>query len=191
MLILGALHGESSLRGMWMWGCKRWAELAWPLGFWGNPRAPSYGTVWYVLAALTGEDLAPVDQWMVSFIAGRHEVISVDGKVHGGSRRRDPPQSALEEVTAVAQGLRIVLGQEEVGDGGQVAATIALLHKLPLRGQVVVADAGLLCRSVVDGITQAGGDYVGLVKNNQPQLKEALDTWIDQQIFPPGATKTP
>jgi hypothetical protein len=44
---------------------------------------------------------------------------------------------------------------------------------------------------VVDGITQAGGDYVGLVKNNQPQLKEALDTWIDQQIFPPGATKTP
>lgn len=24
MLVLGALNGETSLRGMWMWGCKHW-----------------------------------------------------------------------------------------------------------------------------------------------------------------------
>ena len=160
MLILGALHGESSLRGMWMWGCKRWTEISWLLGFRGNPRPPAYSTVWYVLAALKGEDLWPVREWMASCLAGHHETISVDGKVQGGSRRLCPPQGALEEVTAVAQGLRTVLGQEEVGPGGQVAATVALLKKLPLRGQVVMADAGLLCRPVVNVVTQGGGDYL-------------------------------
>jgi hypothetical protein len=192
MLILGALHGEGSLRGMWMWGCKHWAEIAWPLGFWGNPHPPVYNTVWYVLGALRGEDLWPLREWMVAYVAGRHDAISVDGKVQEGSRRVHPPQSALEVVTAVAQDSKMILGQEEVGAGGQVAATVALLKKLPLRGQVVVADAGLLCRPVVDVISalreimQAGGDYLGLVKDNQPQLKEALDTWGDAQLSPPG-----
>jgi hypothetical protein len=27
MLILGALNGERSLRGMWMWGCKHWLQI--------------------------------------------------------------------------------------------------------------------------------------------------------------------
>ena len=186
MLILGALHGEGSLRGMWMWGCKRWGELAWPLGFWGNPRPPAYTTVWYVMGTLRGADLWPLREWMAGCIAGREEAISVDGKVQEGSRRVCPPQNALEVVTAVAQDLRMIVGQEEVGAGGQVAATIALLKKLPLRGHVVVADAGLLCRPVVDAIREGGGDYLGLVKNNQPQIKEALDTLIHGELFPPG-----
>ena len=186
MLVLGALHGERSLRGMWMWGCKHWSEIARPLGFIGNRHAPVYNTVWYVVSALQGEDLGAIRDWMVECEAGRSEAYSVDGKAQRGSRRVNPPAEALEVVTAVAQGLKVVLGQEEVSAGGQVAATIALLKKLPLRGKVVVADAGLLCRAVVDTIIEGGGDYLGLVKDNQPEVKEALDTWIDAQISPPG-----
>lgn len=189
MLLLGALHGEGSLRGMWMWGCKHWREIAWPLGFWGNPHPPAYNTVWYVLGALRGEDLWPLHAWMVARVAERGEAFSVDGKVQEGSRRVYPAEKALEVVAAVAQDLKMVVGQEEVGVGGQVAATIALLKKLPLRGHVVVADAGLLCRPVVDVIMEHGGDYLGLVKDNQPELKEALDTWIDGQLSPPWARK--
>jgi hypothetical protein len=185
MLVLGALHGERSLRGMWMWGCKHWAQIARPLGFLGNPHPPVYNTVWYVLGDLRGEDLRALQDWMLEWEAGRSEGLSVDGKVQGGSRRLNPPQEALAVVTAVAQDLKVVLGQQEVAAGGEVAATIALLKKLPLRGSVVVADAGLLCRSVVDTIRKGEGDYLGLVKDNQPQLKEALDTCIEGQISPP------
>lgn len=67
MLILGALHGERSLRGMWMWGSKHWGKIAWPLGFVGNPRPPVYGTVWYVVSALTPDKLEGVfREWMAS-----------------------------------------------------------------------------------------------------------------------------
>jgi hypothetical protein len=185
MLILGALHGEGSLRGMWLWGCKHWGAIARPLGFFGNPHPPVYNTVWYVIGDLKGEALQALRDWMVECEAGRSEAISVDGKVQGGSRRLNPEEEALEVVAAVAQGLKVVLGQQEVSAGGQVAATITLLQKLPLRGKVVVADAGLLCRPVVEAIREGEGDYLGLVKDNQPQVKEALDTWIDAQLSPP------
>jgi len=46
MLILGALHGEKSLRGMWMWGCKHWESIRRNLGLVGNPHPSVYATVW-------------------------------------------------------------------------------------------------------------------------------------------------
>jgi hypothetical protein len=33
MLVLAAPHGESSLRGMWLWARARWGRLWMPLGF--------------------------------------------------------------------------------------------------------------------------------------------------------------
>jgi hypothetical protein len=98
MLILGALHGERSLRGMWMWGCKHWGEIARPLGFLGNPHPPVYNTVWYVVSGLKGEDLQALGDWMVECEAGRSEALSVDGKVQAGSRRLQPSEKALRAV---------------------------------------------------------------------------------------------
>lgn len=36
MLLLAALHGETSLRGMWLWGCGQWERIAGPLDLWGQ-----------------------------------------------------------------------------------------------------------------------------------------------------------
>jgi hypothetical protein len=188
ILVLGALQGEGSLRGMWLWGCAHWREMALPLGFLGNPHPPVYGTVWYLLSALDADALDKAFQgWVQSWSAGRVHAVSVDGKVLRGSQRRNPSQAALEVVTAVSQELKVVLGQQGVGAGGQVAATIKLLQTIPLAGKVVVADAGLLCRSVVDTVVDGGGDYLGVVKGNEPGMKEALDEWITPLISPPGA----
>lgn len=186
MLILGALHGEGSLRGMWLWGCHHWREIVRPLELLGNPHAPVYNTVWYVVRALQAEHLRVLEEWLAAESAARGEAISVDGKVQGGSRRLHPPEHPLDVVTAVGQELRLVLGQEAVSAGGEVAATIALLKRQPLQGRVVVADAGLLCRAVVQTIQDGAGDYLGVVKGNQPELKEALETWVEPQVSPPG-----
>jgi hypothetical protein len=191
LVILGALHGECSLRGMWMWGCKHWQQIARPLGLLiGREHPPAYNTLRYLLRALHTQHLASLEAWMQAQPGGEAEAISVDGKHLEGSRRLQPPRPALEVVTAVGQEMKLVLGQEEVAAGGEVAAAVALLKRLPLRGRVVVADAGLLCRPVVDAILEGEGDYLGVVKANQPQLYEALETWGEPQISPPGTGTT-
>ena len=187
MLILGALHGERSLRGMWMWGCKHWGEIARALGFFGNPRPPVYTTVWYVVSELDAEEVGGIFRdWTASWLPEEVQAISVDGKVLRGSRRAEPSERALEVVTAVGQGLKVVLGQQRVSSGDQLGAALKLLRAIPLEGKVVVADAGLLCRSFVDTVLEGGGDYVGVVKDNQPQLKEAIDDWVKPDISPSG-----
>lgn len=187
MLILGALHGEKSLRGMWMWGCKRWEAIRRPLEFIGNPHPPVYATVWYVVSALDSDALdRTLQDWTLSWSGKRVRSVSVDGKVLRGSRRTNPAQPALEVLTAAGQELKVVLGQRGVCGGDLVTAAIELLKTMPLQGKLVTADAGLLCRPVVDAILEGGGDYLGVVKDNQPELKEAVDDWVEPNVFPPG-----
>ncbi len=187
MLILGALHGEKSLRGMWMWGCKRWASLRGPLGFVGNRRPPAYTTVWYVVSALDSDALdRALQAWTLAWSGKRVHCMGVDGKVLRGSRRTNPELPALEVLTAAGHELKVVLGQRGVRDGDLVAATIELLKTLPLKGKLITADAGLLYRPVVDAIVEGGGDYLGVVKENQPELREAVDGWVEPNVFPLG-----
>lgn len=32
----------------------------------------------------------------------------------------------------------------------------------------------------------SGGDYVGLIKGNEPDVKQMVDDWVDPQVSPPG-----
>jgi len=48
----------------------------------------------------------------------------------------------------------------------------------------VTADAGLLDRAFVDSVLEGGGDYLGLLKENQAEVKQALDTWMEADLFP-------
>ena len=43
-LILAALHGASSRRGIWRWARQHWDERWWPLGF-GSPPMPARTTI--------------------------------------------------------------------------------------------------------------------------------------------------
>jgi len=191
MLILAALHGEASLRGMWMWACKRWTSLRRPLGFVGNPHPPAYGTVWYVVSALDSDALdKSLQEWTQSWAGERIHSVSVDGKVLRGSRRTNPAQPALEVVTAAGHELKVVLGQRGVSEGDVTAAAVELLRTMPLQDKLVTADAGLLSRPVVDVIRGGGGDYLGVIKDNQPELKKAVDEWVEPDVFPPGQATT-
>jgi hypothetical protein len=49
MLLLGALHGENSLRGMWQWAMVRWEQVWKPLGFVRAERQPALTTLWNLL----------------------------------------------------------------------------------------------------------------------------------------------
>jgi len=153
MLILAALQGESSLRGMWMWARAHQEQLLEPLGFWAAGRIPGLGTVWGVISRLDGEALAQaMGEWAAGWgMTGR---LCVDGKTLRGSKRQ--AEAALRVVTAAAQEVGAIL--EQTGSAGdELEAAIALLDRLPLAGQVVSLDAGLLQRRVVEKVVEKKG----------------------------------
>ncbi len=90
MLILGAMNGQRSLRGMWMWNVENWELLSHPLGFRGNPRAPVHGTVWYIMSRLEVDRLdQELRKWTQKWYEDEEKALSVDGKTLRGSRRVD------------------------------------------------------------------------------------------------------
>lgn len=187
LLVLAALNGQANLRQMWLWARKRWRVISHPLGFTGQARAPAYGTIWYALKTM---DVAALEKeieiWSIAVNQAEDEGWSLDGKVLRGSRREDPKEAALEVVTMVAQTLKRVVGQRTAAERDDVEATIQLLKAIPLNGKLVTVDAGLLHATIANTIIEQGGNYLGPLKDNEPGMKEAVDTWIEGKIFPPG-----
>jgi hypothetical protein len=157
MLLLATLHGETSLRGMWLWGCGQWERICWPLDLWGTEGPPSYGAVRDLMVKIDVTALAQ------ALGMGRRregeDGYSIDGKVLRGSKRALDP--ALQVVTAAGHRMRDVWGQQAVEAGDQVEAAIALLYEMPLAERIVSLDAGLLQRPVIAVIEEKGGPTSG------------------------------
>jgi hypothetical protein len=190
MLLLGAMHGETSVRGMWLWGCARWDGLWEPLGFWTPQRPPTLTTVWGLLARLDAVSLDRLlSAWSSGGVGAADTALSVDGKWLRGTRRAGQPARKVVEVVSHARA--VVLRQREAPRGDELAAAIALLREVPLAERVVTMDAGLLQRSVLEVIVTHGGAYLGVLKANQPGVAEAVTTWLQEELSPPGAEPTP
>lgn len=170
LLTLAAMHGETSLRGMWHWGKLRAEQLVNNLGLW---RYPALSTMWYSLQRL---DTGVLEEGLRPWLPGEG-AYAVDGKVLRGSKR--PGERALEVLALVGQGLGQVLAQRQVEGGDELAAALALLEEVPLEGKVVSADAAILRAPFAQKVVEKGGGYIGLVKANQPALREALEEWVN------------
>ena len=53
-------------------------------------------------------------------------------------------------------------------------AAVGLLKSLVLHGKIVVADAGLCQRNFCQQVREQGGEYLGLVKDNQSKLHQEV-----------------
>ncbi len=60
-----------------------------------------------------------------------------------------------------------------------------LLQTLVLNGRVITADALLCQREISQQIVDGGGHYLLVVKDNQPELKQAITAEISGGPFPP------
>jgi hypothetical protein len=189
MLILAALHGESSLRGMWLWAMARWARLWAPLGFWSS-HPPGLSTVWTIAARVSAADLETV---LAAWAATRPELqevwLAIDGKALRGSRRGE--QGALRVVEVVGQSRRAVLGERPSRAGAEEADALALLRELPLAGRAVTLDAGLFKRPQARAILAGGGDYLGTLKDNVPEVKAVVEEWLADELSPPRTAAGP
>lgn len=109
MLILAAINGEASLRGMWLWGRSHWEQIAEPLGLAGTKGAPAYGTVWGLMAGVDSEELS---QALSGEAQEGEDGYTIDGKKMRGSKRAT--ESALQVVTLAGAKYGEILGQKEV-----------------------------------------------------------------------------
>jgi predicted transposase YbfD/YdcC len=121
--------------------------LEWALGHWAQE----------VLAAVP----AP---------AGHLEGIALDGKTLRGTRTDGVP--GLHLLSAVSHRLGLTLGQIPVGEKtNEIPLAHTLLVGLLLEGRVLTMDALLTQRAIAQAIVDQGGDYVMVVKDNQPTLR--------------------
>ena len=95
--------------------------------------------------------------------------VALDGKTLRGSKKQGAPGMHL--LSALAHHVGVTLAQHAVDDKtNEITAVETLLQGLVLEGRVMTMDALLTQRQVAQTIVDKGGDYVMIVKENQPQL---------------------
>lgn len=152
VLILAAINGQFSLRGMWLWAKAHSDRLTRHLPFHRN-RIPALETFRTLLCRLDLPVLLEVfNDWLMAVDAER---ISLDEKVLRGSKR--DCEAPLMVVAAFSHNLGVVLGQVLAEGQDNTEAAIALLERMPLEGKLLTFDAGLMVKGVVGKVVEKGG----------------------------------
>lgn len=103
------------------------------------------------------------------------EIIAIDGKTSRRSHNRQLGKSAIELVSAWAQGNRLTLGQLKVADGSnEITAVPELLRLLQIKGCIVTVDAINTQKDTVEEIREQEADYVVALKGNHGKLHKAV-----------------
>ena len=185
------LCGYRSYTAMAEWGRNYGARLTHALGFTRQP--PCAATLHTVLRGVDREALeANLGAWAEGLLAATPaaqdaaEGIAVDGKTLRGSQKQGAPGAHL--LSALGHRLGLTLAQQAVADKtNEMPVVLELLRQVVLEGRVVTMDALLTQRQIAQQIVAAGGDYVMVVKANQPQLREDIATVF---ALPPIAAET-
>jgi predicted transposase YbfD/YdcC len=112
------------------------------------------------------------------------EGVALDGKAHRGCLAcATTPGCPVHALSACTHETGVVLAQEEIVSQRQKAEaelTVAprLIARLDWRGRVLTGDALFCQRNLCAQVCDAGGDYLMIVKENQPQLHRDLATLV-------------
>ena len=167
--IAAMLAGANDLRAIFRWGRRLKPEA---LALFGLEKAPCHSQWFYFFRSLEGDTLG---RTLGAFALGGAEPghIAIDGKTLKGSRRQDT--KALHVVSAFATQLSAVVGDIVVEpDQNEITAALVLLKQLSLQGTIITGDAIFCQREICRTITDGGGDYAFVVKDNQPELKASI-----------------
>ncbi len=151
------------------------------------PEPPGQATWYRVLGGVAWEALEErVTQWALQVleVLEKHSTlvgISIDGKTLRGSKKQGAEDCHL--LSAVVQRLGITLAQIAVADKtNEIGVARDLLCKLVIEGHVFTADALLTQRELAREILAQDGDYVFIVKQNQPQLYEDIALLFEKPL---------
>jgi predicted transposase YbfD/YdcC len=174
------LCGYRSYRAMAEWGRNYGARLAQALGF--THDTPCAATLHTIFRHVNRDEVeAHLGAWADSVVGSLpatpempEVAMALDGKTLRGSKKQGAPGTHL--LSALAHHAGITLAQQAVDDKtNEITAVEPLLCQLVLEGRIVTMDALLTQRHVAQTIVDKGGDYVMIVKDNQPQLRDDIE----------------
>ncbi len=170
-MLCGA-RGQSAIAD---WGKHHGRPWLRRLGF-TKDRAPSQPTLSRLFARIPHRTVeAVLGRWAEQALrccppaAGELEGVALDGKTLRGSKRQGAADA--HRLAAFSHRLGVTLGQAGVPDkSNEIGAASEFLLALVLEGRVVTADALLTQREIAQTILDSGGEYLMVVKENQPTL---------------------
>lgn len=177
------LCGYRSYGAIAEWGRNYGAPFLAALGF-KHATAPCVGTLHFVFRHLDVAHLeACLAQWANQVLAVQageaRPALATDGKTLRGSQKGGAPGAHL--LATVSQRLGLTVAQCAVADtSNELTAMKAMLEGLLLTGRIITADALHTQRSFAEAVLAAGGDYVLIAKENQPQLCDDIRTLFQE-----------
>ena len=170
-----AIHRWASHRADWL---KQ--HLALPNGI------PSRDCIRRLLMALKPEAFQKCFQtWVASALTptdtNAKKIVAIDGKTCRGSHDASKDLGALHIVSAWASEEGICLGQVAT-EANEITAIPQVLAQIDLSKAIITIDAMGCQKEIVEQIVAGKGEFVIAVKDNQPKLKEAMETYFHHHL---------
>lgn len=180
MACCAMLCGYRSYSAIAEWGRNYGTALAQTLGFTHN--TPCAATLHTIFRCLDREAFeAKLGAWAERVVTtapvaseAPEIAMAVDGKTLRGSKKQGAPGTHLLSVLAHRIGLTLTQ-QAVAAKTNEIKEVETVFGQIVLTGRIVTMDALLTQRQVAQTIVEAGGDYVMIVKDNQPQLKADIE----------------
>lgn len=185
--VCATLAGARSFTAIAEWAAEQSREVLLKLGS-KRGKPPSERTIRRVLHVVDAQEVdRRTGRWVAQQMPQLQGCgLSIDGKTLRGSR--DGEQGAVHLLSAIVHGAGTVVAQVAVGEKtNEIPCIKPLLADLDIQGAVVTADALHTQRETARYLVEdKGADYVFTVKDNQPTLRQDIET-LHLEGFPPSA----
>jgi predicted transposase YbfD/YdcC len=191
LAVTAILANQHSVLAIAEWAGRQGSAVLTPLGF-APGCTPRQSTLHRFFAKLESASLSAALQAAFAPLVTPDpavrgtQAVAVDGKAQRGRLPFQVGGCPVHALSAFCHDAGVVLAQEPIAPGqgaekGEAELTVAptLLDRVDWRGRILTADALFCQRSVCQRILEAGGDYLLVVKENQPRLSQDLQLLFD------------
>ena len=175
--VAAVMCGAQSLTAISQWGREQGVPLLQRLGLTHLP-GPCVATLHRIFKDLDVQALECVlTAWWNSWLPPGGG-LALDGKTARGSQSES--HDAVQLLVAFAQRLNVALAECVIVQHDEIGAAATLLGALDLAGWIISGDAKFTQKHLAAQITAGQGDYVFIVKENQPTLYQDIATLFSE-----------
>lgn len=189
LAVAALLANHRSVLAIAEWGARQERALLAALGF-PTTRTPCQSTLHRLFRQLDGDALAAVLATHIAPLAAPTppvagaQGVAIDGKAQRGRLRFDRPGCPVHALSAFGHEGGRVLAHAPITHGAdkaeaELTVAPALLDRIAWPGRVLTGDALFCQRALCRQVRAAGGDYLVLVKENQPALYRDIALLFD------------